>query len=82
LLPYTTRVVSQRSGGRGDRDRDRDRDRVPRDEPPPRPDSLPPNAALRGEGPDGDTGAGADDVGDAGAVEEAAVDAVSENGEA
>ena len=34
LLPYTTRVVSQRSAGRGDRDRDRDR--VARDEPPPR----------------------------------------------
>jgi hypothetical protein len=41
LLPYTTRVVSQRSPGRGDRDRDRDR--VPRDEPPPRPSAPPPS---------------------------------------
>ena len=45
LLPYATRVVSQRSSGRGDRG-----DRPPRDEAPPRPDSLPPGAQLRESG--------------------------------
>ena len=72
LLPYTTRVVSQRSAGRGDRDRDRDR--VARDEPPPRPDSLPPGAELRGAG--GEDGEAVEEL----AVD--AVDAVAGNGDA
>ena len=49
LLPYTTRVTTQRGG----RDRGERGDRGPRDDRMPTPDSLPPGAELPGvEAPD------------------------------
>ena len=51
LLPYTTRVTTQR-GGRDRGERGDRGDRAPRDERMPTPDSLPPGAELPGAEPD------------------------------